>query len=275
MPRNLPVAALSLSAIGTLRKCAYKYKLRYVDHLYEPSTAPQLLGKVFGAAEAQSDHEWIDSGAPLDVDQVLDAYSDEFEFAKGGDVDWKGEQPEQVKDSGVGVLRIYHATVAALSAPIEAERKFRLEIEDVPFVGYIDVEREDGAVEDRKLIKSPMSQDSADSDQQVSAYLAGRRAEGNPATGFVFDTAVKATKTLQPRAQRVETDRTDEQLDQFLLGVVKAADEIEWRMETDNWSFAPPGAWWCGPSCGYWDQCPAGGLLRKRAAAAVKMGALP
>jgi len=263
--RDLPVSRLSVSSIGTLRKCPEKWRRKYICHDYEPSNGKMLLGKAFGAAEAQSDHEWIESGEPLGTPDVLDAYSDEFELAAAEDVDWQGEQPARMKDSGAAALRIYHVLSAELPAPTEAEREISMTVEDVPFVSYLDVEREDGSVEDRKLIGRKMSQDAADSDLQASGYLAGRRAEGNPATRFVFDTAVRVK---QPYSERVETTRTDEQLDHFLLSILGAAEEIEWRTETENWSFAPHGAFWCGKGqCGFWDSCPAGGLLRKKRAA--------
>jgi hypothetical protein len=264
---ELPVDHLSVSSIRTLRMCPEKWRRKYVEREYEPPNGKMTLGKVFGAAEAQSDHTWIESGEPLDTDAVLDSYSDEFEQAASEDVDWQGEVPAKMKDSGAETLRIYHATVPALPAPVEAEREVRLDVEGVEFLGYIDVEREDGAVEDRKLVGRKISQSAADADPQASAYLAARRAEEDPAERFVFDAAVR---TKQPQVQRVETNRTDEQLDHFLASILGAAEEIEWRLETDNWSFAPPGAFWCGESsCGYWDSCPAGGLLRKRAAEVV------
>ena len=267
---NLPVSRLSLSSINTLRKCPYKWRRKYIDGDRDPGSGKMLLGKVFGAAEAQSDYEWIETGAPLDSDAVLDAYSDEFEYAAGQDVDWQGEQPAAMKDSGALALRIYHTQVPDQSPPVEAEREVSITVEDVGFVSYLDVEREDGSVEDRKLIGRKMTQEQADSDPQVDAYLAGRRAEGNPAPRFVFDTAVR---TKNPYSERIETTRTDEQLDRFLLDILGAAEEIEWRSEADNWSFAPAAAWWCGQGqCGFWDSCPAGGLLRKRAAQIVRNG---
>lgn len=260
--RELPVSRLSVSSINTLRKCPYKWKLKYLEHRYEPSNGKMLLGKAFGSAEAQSDHEWIESGQPLGSAEVLDAYSDEFDLAAEQDVNWQGEAPARMKDSGADALRIYHVLSTERSAPVDAEREISMTVEDVPFVSYLDVEREDGSVEDRKLIGRKLSQAAADSDPQPSAYLAGRRAEGNPATRFVFDTAVRVK---QPYSQRVETTRTDEQLDHFLLSILGAADEIEWRTGTENWSFAPQGAFWCGKgACGFFDSCPAGGLLRKR-----------
>lgn len=271
MTRELPVSALSISSIRTLRMCPRRWRFKYVEKRYEPSGAAALLGKAFGAAEATSDHRWIDSGEPLDTDQVLDAYSDEFDYAKGQDVDWRGENPDKVKDGAVPAIRLYHAQVPSLSAPVEAERKIQLEIGDVPFVAYLDVEREDGSVEDRKLTgKRKITPDSADGDPQATAYLAGRRAEDNPAERFVFDVVINKT---QPQTERIDTTRTDEQLDHFLLDVVGAADEIEWRVDTDTWGYAPDGAWWCSQRwCSFWGECPAGGLLRRRAAQAVLNG---
>jgi hypothetical protein len=260
MPPELPVDHLSLSSINRLRKCSESWRRRYVEREYEPSNGPMTIGKAAGAAEAQSDHTWMESSAPLDSEQVLDAYSDEFDLAAAEDVDWKGEKPEKLKDSGAGALRSYHRDVRPISAaPVEAEREARLDIEGVEFVAYLDVET--------KVTKQRWSQEKADEDPQATAYLAVRRAEGNPASGFAFDAMVRVK---QPYSERVPTERTDEQLDHFLLDVLGAADEIEWRMQTDHWSYAPPGAWWCSESmCGYWSACPGGGLLRKRAAEAV------
>ena len=273
---DLPVSALSISSIRTLRQCPERWRRRYIEREYEPPTGSMQLGKAAGAAETQSDHHWIAKGEPLDTDQVLDAFSDEWEIAKGEDVDWRGEKPDALKDAGASVLRAYHETVIPSSAaPVEAEREMRIDVEHpdgsaVEFVAYPDAELADGNVIDRKVTKQRWSPQKADADKQADAYLAVRRVEGDPASGFAFDTLVR-TKT--PYAERVPTTRTDEELDRFLAEILGAADEIAWRTETDTWSFAPDGAWWCSESaCGYWSSCPAGGLLRRRAAQAVRNG---
>jgi hypothetical protein len=280
------VSAFSNSGLQTLRKCAYKWKLRYVERLYEARSPAMLLGSVVGAAECQSDHTWIESGEPLGTAQVLDCYSDEFELAANGeaeprgeddvqtDIDWGDDKPGDVKDVGYKALKAYHEVIVpSMARPVDAEREARIQVEHedgdlVEFVAYLDVETEDGIVIDRKVKKAKLSQADADADKQPTAYLAVRRAEGNPAPKFVYHPMVK-TKT--PYAQEpLPTERTDAQLDHFLVEILRAADEVAWRLENDNWSYAPDGAWWCGEKyCGYWSQCPAGGLLRRRAAQAV------
>lgn len=269
----LPVDHLSLSSIRTLRQCPERWRRRYVERDYEPPNGPMTIGKAAGAAEAQSDHTWIESGEPLETEQVLDAFSDEWDLAATDEVDWQGQKPAALKDSGAAALKAYHRDVRpGMAAPVEAERECRVDVEtedgdEVEFLAYLDVETEDGIVIDRKVTGRKWSQGQADSDPQPSAYLMARRAEGNPARGFAFHTMVR-TKT--PYAEPLETDRTDDELDLFLAKIVGAADEIAWRTENDQWSYAPEGAWWCTSNgCGYWDSCPAGGLLRKRAAGAA------
>ncbi len=264
---------LSVSSMNTLAMCPERWRRRYIDRQYEPSSGPMVIGKAAGAAEAQSDHTWIDSDEPLDTEAVLDVYSDEFDQAADEDVDWRGEKPANLKDSGAGALKAHHTQrVPELAKPIAAERKAEVNVDGVEFVAYLDLELVDGTVIDRKVSKSKWSQQKADGDLQPTAYLAVRRAEAesheaDPATGFAFETMIR-TKT--PYAEQIKTERTDAELDTFLSRILQAAEEIEWRVEADNWAYAPNGAWWCSESmCGYWSECAGGGLSRQNAARAV------
>lgn len=270
---SLPVKALSNSAIRTLRMCPERWRRRYLEHEYEPPSGAMTLGSTIGAAETASDHHWIAKGEPLSDKDVLDAYSDEFDLVEIAEVNWQGERPAAMKDSGAAALRAYHGRlIPQMSPPVEAEREMRIDVahpdgSTVEFVAYPDVECEDDSVIDRKVTGQRWSPAKADNERQVDAYMAGRRAEGKPASSFAFHTMVR---TKSPYAEEIPTSRTDEQLDRFLAEILGAADEIAWRVETDNWSYAPDGAWWCGEkSCGYWSSCPGGGLLRRRAAQAV------
>ena len=277
---TLPVDSLSVSSIRKLRMCPEAWRRRYVLREYEPASGPMTIGKAVGAAEAQSDHDWMESDAPMSTADVLDAYADEWEVAAAEDVDWRDELPAKLKDSGAEALRAYHDTlIPETPKPIAVERKAELSVEgegvEVGFVCYLDLEVEGGVVIDRKVTKQRWSQAKADDDLQATGYLAARRAEAEslgdePATGFAFDAMVRVK---QPYAERIPTGRTDEQLDAFLGMVTGAAEELAWRVETDNWSYAPDGAWWCSEkSCGYHSSCPGGGLYRKRATEVVLNG---
>lgn len=267
---------LSVSSMNTLGMCSEKWRRRYIELEYEPSNGPMVIGKAAGAAECASDHTWMETDAPLDTEAVLDSYSDEFDLAATEDVDWKGEKVPALKDSGAAALKAYHSTLIPETAkPIAAERKAEVDVDGVEFVAYLDLELVDGTVIDRKVTKSKWSQAKADDDIQATGYLAVRRAEAesqgaDPATGFAFDTMVR-TKT--PSVARIPTTRTDDEIDTFLSRILQAAEEIEWRVDADNWAYAPNGAWWCSESfCGYWSSCPGGGLSRQNAARAVTAG---
>lgn len=269
---RLPVEHLSVSSMRTAVECSEKWRRRYVNREYEPPNGKMARGSTFGAAEAQSDHEWIETGEPLSTGDVLDAYADEWAALDVGEVDWQGEKPIEIRESGEAALRVYHdELLPTMPAPVDAEREMRFEVAGdelvVPVVAYPDVETEDNRVRDRKLSGAQWSQEKVDADWQATVYLAGRRAEQQPAAGFDFEIA-KPLKT--PKAMRLSTERTDDELDHFLSRILGVASELEWRVEADTWSYAPPGAWYCSmKSCGYWSSCPGGGLLRRRAAEAV------
>lgn len=271
---DLPVDHLSHSSMQTLYKCSERWRRRYVKREYEPPTGSMTIGKTIGAAEAQSDHTWIEAGEPLSTDDVLDAHADEWNLLDESEVDWQDNKPIQIRESGEAALKAYHDTVLPDSEPpVEAERKIEFEAEhpegwSVPFVAYLDVELADGMIVDRKVKGKKLTEAEARSDTQPTSYMLARRTEGDPAAGFAYDAMNRGVK--RPYAERVETERTDEELDNFLARILGAADEMAWRIENDTWSYAPPGAWWCGEkTCGYWSSCPGGGLLRRRAAQAV------
>ena len=276
---DLPVSALSHSGLRTLYQCSMRWKFRYIERAYEPPTGKMIRGTVFGAAETQSDFDWMESGSPLSTDDVLDKYADEWNALDQGEVNWEGEKPISIRESGEACLRTYHdELIPSMSRPVAVEREARVAVAhpdgtDVEFVAYMDVETEDGRVRDRKVSAAKewanpeAGQAKADGDGQPTGYLAVRRAEGDPAAGFDFEVA-RPLKT--PKALRVSTTRSDEVLDDFLARILNAADEIAWRAETETWSYAPEGAWWCSEkSCGYWSQCPGGGLFRRKRAEVV------
>lgn len=269
---------LSTSSLGTLRKCPERFRRRYVEREYEPPSGAMTLGSTVGAAETQSDHNWIEEGAPLEVADVQDLFSDEWDLVDASEVDWRMDKPAALKDAGTTIIERYHAQVLdEMSAPpVESERRLRFAVEDpedgaeVPFVAYLDVETEDGIVIDRKVTGQKWNQKKANHDIQATAYLAARKVEGEPAREFSFHTMVRVKS---PYAETWETQRTDARMDHFLVEILEAAKEISFRVEHDVWGYAPEGAWWCSETmCGYWTSCPAGGLLRRRAAKAGRKG---
>jgi putative RecB family exonuclease len=253
-PAVLPVDYLSLTSLKQYLQCPIKWKRRYIDKQPEPSSASLVLGGATHAALAQHYSWQIERGAGITVDELLDEYSAAFDGrVEQEDVEWKGETPGLVKDSGVGALRFYHGAVAPRIRPVSVERQFEMSWPGVQWrlTGYIDLETDDGAVADYKALAKRMSQNDADSDLQPTTYLAARRAENQPASRFDFHMLVR-NKT--PVADVLSTERADHELDLLTDRIFAIAAEIDWRCESGIWTGAAPQTWFCG-LCRYHD-CP-------------------
>jgi hypothetical protein len=212
-----------------------------------------ILGSAAGAAENQSYACKIETGEPFTTEQVTDEFSSEWEDRiLREEVDWRDQSPGELKDSGVAALERYHELVVPEVVPVSVERQFTLSWPGLAWtvIGYIDIEDVDGCVRDMKMRAKRMSQKDADSDLQPTLYLAARRAEGNPAPIFLFDTMIRSSK---PSAEVVGTVRSDEQLDTLTARIFALAAEMSWRMETGTWTGAAPGTWFCS-TCTY--DCP-------------------
>lgn len=261
-PTNLlgVVDSLSVSSLNLLASCPLKWRQRYVERIYEPTTGAQLIGKTIGAAEMQHFGQVMETGEGMSLEQVQDEFDAEWEQqASAEEVDWDGKAPGELKDKALVVLDSMHTTIVPDIVPVSVERKFELSWPglDWRFLGYLDVEEADGGISDLKVKASKVSQFAADTDPQATGYLFSQRAEGRGPGEFRFRVGVKAAK---PYAETVRTTRTTRQLDAFQDRLFTAANEIVWRLETDTWSGAAPGSWMCSPKfCGYWSQCSYGG----------------
>jgi hypothetical protein len=255
-PAQLPIDHLSLSSIKKFMTCPMKWKRHYLDHDPEPSSGKMILGSAGHAALAQHYGDRIEGGPGFTAEQLLDEFAAEWEdrIARE-DVSFGADTPGALKDSGAASLRVYHARIAPTVKPVAVEREFTFGwpgIVDWQITGFIDLEAGDGVLHDAKMTTRRMSRKDADADLQPTILLAARRAEGNPAAGFAFDTMVR-NKT--PVVDVVPTARTDRQLDALTGRIFALAREIEWRCETDCWSGAAPSDFLGCGTCRYAD-CP-------------------
>lgn len=249
-PARLPVGYLSLSSLKQFQMCPEKWRRKYIEHDPEPSSGKMVLGSAAGAALAQHYGRQIESGVGISTEQVLDEFATEWEDRiSREDVDYEKETAGGLKDSGAGALRVYHQQFAPAIAPVSVEREFELSWRGVEWkmTGYLDLEDDEGLVRDYKMTNKRMSQGAADADLQADVYLTARRAEGNPAAGFRFDTMIR---TAQPKAEIVVTERSELRLDRLTERVFALAREIEWRCDNDQWMGAAPMTWFCG-TCRY------------------------
>ncbi len=253
-PAVLPVDHLSLSSLRQFQMCPLKWKRQRLDHEYEPPSGKMLLGSSAGAALAQHYGYQLERGEGLSTEAVLDEFAADWETrTRSGEVDWGTDKPGALKDSGAKALADYHARIAPGIVPVSVEREFQLSWSGVEWIvtGFMDLEDADGLVRDYKMTGKRLTRPAADADLQPTTYLAARRAEGNPAAGFMFDTMVRSAK---PFAEVIDTARSERQLDLLSDRIFTLAREIAWRTENDCWSGAPPNTWFCG-TCGYAPDC--------------------
>lgn len=253
-PATLPVDYLSLTSLKLLMQCPEKWRRRYIDHDPEPAAGKLILGKASHAALGQHYSVKLESGEGLCAEALLDEFSTDWDSrVDGEEVDWGTDTAGELKDSGAGALAVHHRLVAPAIEPVAVERGFELSWPGVDWrlTGFIDLEDHNELVRDWKAIARRMNQKDADADLQPTVLMAARRAEGNPAAGFAFDTMVR-NKT--PIAEVLDTDRSDLQLDSLTDRIFGLAREIEWRCESGVWSGASPNTWFCS-TCRYHD-CP-------------------
>lgn len=260
-PSILPVKHLSVSSLKLFIECPEKWRRRYIEGEYEPPNGKMILGSAAGAAEAQHYGTVIETGEGFTSEQVLDEFSSEWDDrVEREEVDWQGESPGALKDSGAAALDQYHTRIVPRIVPVSVEREFSVSWEglDWDLRGFMDLEEDDGGVSDLKMRGQKLKPEMAHSDLQASTYLYARQAEGNPSPEFRFHTMVR---TRQPYAEVVPTTRSGLQLTFFADRVFKIASEMLWRAENEVWAGAVPGSWQCSPKfCGYWNSCPMGGL---------------
>lgn len=272
-PVALPVNHLSISSITTFLKCPERWRRRYIEAEYEPSTGPSVVGAAVHRTTGRSYQRRIDTKRLLPTPDLLDDFSDEWrsqveDAERHGPIDWKDEKPGKVKDSAVRVLSRYHETVAPAVRPVSVERRFEVEFPGLAwtFVGYMDLEVAKrqlvvpADVKTRGASRGVMTEAEAAADLQATGELFARRYEGQPVHEFDFHNLVRAAE-LTPRCMTITpTVRTDAQIDAFYGLVLRVAAAIAHAAEYDVWTPAAPGAWWCAAEwCGFWSTCPYGG----------------
>lgn len=253
-PDSLPVAYLSVSSLNLYSRCPMAWKRRYIDKVAEAPSGKMVLGGAAGASLAQYYGRRIEA-ASLSTDDVVDEFATEWDDRTGREeVIWGSDVAGTLKDTGVAALRLYLAAIAPGIEPVSVEREFELSWPDAPFTltGYLDLETADGAVCDYKMTGQRWSEDKAAAELQPTVYLAARRAEGDPASGFDYHAMIR---TKQPKAEVVPTPRTERQLDLLTHRVFSIARSMQWRWANDCWAGTGPDTAWLCRSCSYREHC--------------------
>jgi putative RecB family exonuclease len=209
---------ISATQIKMFLRCSLQYRYRYLDGLKIPPVGAIILGRSIHKGLEVNYSQKKETKTDLPISRVVEIYSDSFDRAgKEEEVNWEGENPGRIKDSGVGLIEAYQNDIAPAVQPLSVEEEFNLEFQNVSYVlkGYLDLVDQNKVIRETKTANRSYSADSAMTDIQLTAYnLAWKYLKGEDPVSLCFDVLVK---TKKPKVQTVvSTCRTNEQLNRFL-----------------------------------------------------------
>lgn len=222
---GLPTRYLSISQINKYLTCAKQYSYRYIEGLKESKGSPLVVGSSFHKVVEECNKEKIETGELLSEDEMKKIY-DKHWNEKVKDIDWKeDEDPKAEKERGFTLAKTYMDDLGKELDPDGFEVKFEVDVEGIPFMGYIDLIEKDGFIRDLKTSKKSPAKTVADQSLQLTGYsYAYRTLTGRKEKGCSLDYAV-SLKT--PKIVRLETEITDSRVDRFKDTIYNVAEAID------------------------------------------------
>lgn len=238
------------STLNMFLKCPRQYMFRYLMGLLQPPKAALTVGSAVDTAVTFNLEQKITTQEDLDIKEVLDVFSTDFEQRRR-ETDWDGEDPGELKDKGAQMVSTYHNEAAPFIQPVSIQESFRAEVESgYAIAGTFDVVDSEGFIRDTKTSKMEYPSDAVQSEVQPAIYSWGyEQKHGKKPAGFTYDVV---TKHKQPRYQKVEGKVSDAQI----ARTFESIEIMHAQIKRGEFQYAPSGAWWCSKDwCGYWGLC--------------------
>jgi len=118
----LPRGYLSPSQISMFLKCAYQWKLVYVDNKPRKTSARMYQGVFVHSGVEAVLRERLASGKLPPLEMATDTFSSAFDESKGLIDDWEGSEEGFVKDTGIKCAKAYYDEAAKDATPIAVEK---------------------------------------------------------------------------------------------------------------------------------------------------------
>lgn len=257
---------LSPTQVNMFLRCPAQWYYRYVRGLKRPPSGAATLGSAVDSGITHNYRQKIESHQDLALDEVLDAFSTDFEARKSETLWGPEEKPSQVKDDGARVLSLYQGDVAPTVQPTAVQKRVELDMPNFAyrFVVVPDVVERGSIIRDTKVVKrSPAKVEDAPAlapahqDQMVAYALAYRATQERAEEGCVVDYLVRTKNT---KLVQIPFRVTSSHLAYYknLIGLV--ARQIEALIFTPNRQ-----NYLCTRRhCGYWGECEKdfGGVVR-------------
>lgn len=254
---------LSPSQIGQYLKCGRQYEFRYIKGLKIPPAGVMVLGSAYhdGLAarfnyqktyESFPDPElaittFADTFERITRDRMLEEEDGEgYEF---DEVAWE-EEAGVLKDTGVGLLRAYQATVAPHITPVLVEEPATIILRpdqgtEIPVKIVIDLTTDADKTVDHKVKKKAFSELELSQSLQATIYP---MCTGSPLE-FHVAKKTKVPEVVIQATHRVYTDQ---------LWFIDQAAKV-WKAIHAGIFVPNNTGWWCSPEwCGYYSRCQGG-----------------
>ncbi len=239
------MAHYSVSELNAYLQCPEAWYHRYVTRVSKPAPVPLARGRMYDAVLNRS----YTTGKDLNIGEVALAAINglTIHFDEGQSVE---ELVQLVTEAAA--LYFEEGLPAIIKQGILAvQDRFEVGFDDQKwtFLGFMDLVTADEWVVDNKLYSRTPSQDDVDQDMQLTAYAFGYLQKyGRLPAGLAIDAVVLNKK---PKFVRVETKRTEEDIERFLKILGAAVAMMEQGLVVPR-----PGGWYCSPkSCQYWVEC--------------------
>lgn len=254
------------SSLTTLQDCGERFRRKYVEREYRPSSTRQARGTVVHGAAAATMTRKL-KGEPLpSIEEVQDTTATIFSKVWGEGITLQPDEADlgqelvrdRLKDTTVNLSVLHRTAVAPTITPVGVEHRITVTPKDMDIIieGTIDLpaQRATGiAIHDLKSGEKSPAKDMADDSQQFTMYaLLWLAKTGQMPVDFQQDHVVQTPKNKDLKHVTLNTTRD---LDDLRALVRRLNTAVE---ATAKGIFVPasPTAWWCSSSwCEFHDSC--------------------
>lgn len=249
---------ISYSALNTYQTCPLKFKFQELDKIRTPKGIEAIFGSTIHSAL-----KYMFERNPLypTQDEVFDFFRNKWETQKDSMKDMDPDTEKIFYNEGLNLLkRFYKANPPWNFNVVDLESRFEVEIEDpvtkekhtlAGIVDRIDKGQDDGIYEiiDYKTAKRMPSQDSTDSDLQMSIYHLGLIKRWP----HLLPENIKLSLYFLKHGEKISTTRSNKQLENTKKLILNKINEIEEKKKTNDFPPIPNALCdWCG----YKQLCP-------------------
>jgi CRISPR/Cas system-associated exonuclease Cas4 (RecB family) len=257
---SLPMGYLSTSQVEMFLRCPKQYEFRYIKGMKSPPTGALIQGSaIHNAFEVGYNHKKESPESIIELDAVMDAYSDYVRNNLTNDVILDEETPEKVlRSQGEAIVERWHKDKLPYVQPTAVEKPFAAILNKIPVVGIIDlvdnVETEgppNEVIVDNKTSGKRKTQDEADGSLQLSLYAAVTQVDIQRLDVYVRPRLTKKGMG-EAKLQEIHTMRTFRDI----YWMQNIFSDIARAISTGVFPPTNPNNWTCSAKwCGYWEYC--------------------